>query len=100
MKERNVVFSPEASQDLLSLYDWITNAAGHQTAINYLERLERYCNGFSLAAERGTLRSDIRANLRVVGFERNITIAFSVDDNDVTILRLFYRGKDWESELS
>jgi toxin ParE1/3/4 len=66
-------------------------------ALAYIERIETYCLGFDLAAERGHLRDDIRPGLRIVGFERRVTIAFSVDDARVTILRVFYGGRDWES---
>ena len=38
------------------------------------------------------------SGLRIIGFERRITIAFTVDDSQVTILRVFYGGKDWEDE--
>jgi toxin ParE1/3/4 len=40
--------------------------------------------------------ADIRQGLRVVGFERRVKIAFLVDDDRVTILRMFPGGKDWE----
>jgi toxin ParE1/3/4 len=48
------------------------------------------------AGERGGRRDDIRVGLRIVGFERRVTVAFSVDESRVTILRLFYGGRDWE----
>lgn len=99
MRERVVVFSPEARDDLLSLYDWIADAAGEQIALRYIQRLETYCMSFSRAAERGVARRDIRPGLRIVGFERRVTIAFSVDDQSVTILRLFYGGRNWEKVL-
>ena len=99
MKKRTVIFSPEAQQDLLALYDWIADAASPAVALNYIERLEIYCRDFDLASERGHLRSDIRPGLRIVGFERRVTIAFAVDERRVTILRLFYGGRDWEGEM-
>jgi toxin ParE1/3/4 len=37
--------------------------------------------------------------LRVVGFEKRITIAFMVSDHSVTILRLFYGGQNWEDDV-
>jgi toxin ParE1/3/4 len=37
--------------------------------------------------------------LRIVGFERRITIAFTVSTENVTILGIFYGGRDWEKEL-
>lgn len=99
MKRRSVVFSPEARDDLFELYDWLADAAGPDTAIAYIQRLERYCLGFDLASERGHRRDDIRPGLRIIGFERRITIAFAIDEAIVTILRLFGAGRDWEGDL-
>ena len=100
MKQRVVVFSPEAEDDLGAVYDWIANRAGATVAFGYVERLTNAALGLSLASERGTLRSDIRNGLRVIGFERRATIAFSVSANRVTILRIFQGGQDWEAVLS
>ena len=96
MKEYKVEFSPEALTDLRNLYDWIADAAGATTALGYIERLETYCQGMRHAAERGHTRNDIRKGLRIVGFEKRVTIAFSVKSDRVTILRLFYGGRNWE----
>lgn len=68
------------------------------TAIAYIERLEATCLGFSAASERGHRRDDIREGLRITGFEKRVTIAFTVDETRVTILRLFYGGRDWEAD--
>jgi toxin ParE1/3/4 len=38
--------------------------------------------------------------LRIIGFERRITIAFVVEPERVVILRLFYAGRDWENLLT
>lgn len=100
MKQRSVIFSPEASDDLLALYDWIAEAAGPEMALSYIDRVEAYCRGFAAAAERGHRRDDIRDGLRIVGFERRIAVAFTVDIDQVTILRLFYAGRNWERTLS
>ena len=99
MKTRAVVFAPEAQDDLFRLYDWIAEAAGANTALAYIERLETYCLSFERASERGHLRDDVRSGLRIVGFERRVTIAFVVDEATVTILRLFYGGRNWEDAM-
>lgn len=99
MIERTVAFSPEALDDLRQLYDWLADAAGPVTTLRYIERLEAYCRGFTTASERGHLREDIRPGLRIVGFERRVTIAFTVSEPNVTILRLFYGGQNWEPAL-
>jgi toxin ParE1/3/4 len=96
LKRRAVVFSPEAKNDLLRLYDWIADASGPAVALSYVERLESYCLGFDLASDRGYSRHDLRPGLRLVGFERRVTIAFAVDTKRVAILRLLYGGRDWK----
>jgi len=98
VKRRAIVFAPEARDDLLGIYDWIASSSP-SAALSFVERLEAHCLSFDLAAERGTRRDDIRPGLRVVGFERTLTLAFSVDDDTVTFLRIFYAGKNWQSVL-
>ncbi len=95
MKQRHIVYSPEARRDLLNLYDWIADQADPVTALNYVERIEAFCADLSHGAERGTLREDIRPDLRVIGFERRVSIAFMVEADFVTILGIFSGGKNW-----
>ena len=99
MKKRAVLFSPEARDDLLAIYDWIASHGGPQVAMKYIDRLEVYCLNIELASERGQRRDEIREGLRIVGFERRVTIAVVVGAHEVTILRLFYGGQDWESSF-
>jgi toxin ParE1/3/4 len=99
VKRRDVVFSPEARDDLLNLYDWIAARAGPAIAMAYVERIEAFCLALDLASERGFLREDIRPGLRIAGFERRLTVAFNVDEGSVTILRLLYGGQNWEEAL-
>lgn len=97
MKERRVVFAPEAEDDLLGLYHWIAAEASPAIAIGYLERIETFCQRLRLGSERGHLRNDIRPDLRIIGFERRLTVAFHVADDAVTILRIFSAGRNWET---
>ncbi|MDF1775004.1 MAG: type II toxin-antitoxin system RelE/ParE family toxin [Rhizobiaceae bacterium] len=99
MKQRDIIFAPEARADLLNLYEWISAKVSPEIAMTYIERIERYCNGFDIASERGDARDDVRTGLRVIGFERRVTIAFMVSYQTVTILRLFYGGQNWEEDL-
>ena len=96
MKRRAVTFTPQARNDLLSIGDWIAERAGVDVALSYTARLEAYCGGFEFAGERGRQRDDLRPGLRVVGFERRVAIVFAVSDDEVTILRLYYGGQNWE----
>lgn len=92
-----VVFSPEAESDLLELYLYIAERTGNARALAYIERLERYCKGFEEFPERGTSRDDLFPGLRVVGFERRVSIAFHVNADTVIFDRLLYGGRDLES---
>lgn len=92
-----VVFSPEAENDLLELYLYTAERTGDARALAYVERLERYCKGFEEFPERGTSRDDLFPGLRVVGFERRVSIAFHVHTDTVTFDRLLYGGRDLES---
>lgn len=97
MRARRIVFAPEAADDLLGIYDWIADEATPVVAMNYIERVERFCQKLSVGSERGHLRSDIRPGLRILGFERRLTIAFTVGEENVTILRVFVAGRNWEA---
>jgi plasmid stabilization system protein ParE len=44
--ERKVVFSPEAADDLINLYEYIAERSGPARAIGYIDRIEAYCAGF------------------------------------------------------
>lgn len=61
--------------------------------------MREFCDALAFGAERGSLRDDIRPNLRVIGFERRISVAFVVEGDRVVVLRLFYGGRDWTTDL-
>ena len=95
MRHRAVEISDEARDDLIGLYEWIAQAAGPGIALSYIERLETYIQSFDMASERGHLRDDIRPGLRIIGFEHRVTVAFTVEERRVIILRMFYGGQNW-----
>ena len=88
-----------ALADLEWIYDTIAEASDPVTAAHYEERIRDFCDGLAHAAERGRLRNDLRPGLRVVGFAQRITIAFVLREERVTILRLFYGGRNWEDDF-
>ncbi|MEO6376444.1 MAG: type II toxin-antitoxin system RelE/ParE family toxin [Caulobacteraceae bacterium] len=99
MIRRSIAFSPEARGDLVNLYDWIADAASAETALAYIERIEAFLTTFDIGSERGVRRDDIRPGLRIIGFERRLTVAFTVYETEVVILRLFYGGQNWPATL-
>lgn len=100
MKRFDVSFQPEALNDIDRLYDWIVDNQGSvQIANRYTARLRKYLLGLSTFPHRGTRRDDLRPGLRLIGFERRVSIAFTVTDDSVIIARIFYGGRDVETLL-
>ena len=99
MIRRTVTYAPEAQRDLLALYDQIADAASPNVAFRYVDRVERWLDGFAMASERGARRDDIRPGLRITGFERRLTVAFTVLEDTVVIQRVFYGRQDWAAAL-
>lgn len=99
MIRHHVVYSPEALGDLVGIYDWISDAASPVVALTYVERIEAFCGRLAFAPERGTRRDDVRPGLRVIGFERRVAIAFSVEADRVTVLRIAYGGRNWPETM-
>ena len=99
MIRRRVVLSQDALDDLTGLYRQIAEAASPETALAFVERVEAYLARFDVASERGTRRDDIRPGVRMIGFERRLTVTFRVTESEVTIPRVFYGGQDWPTAL-
>jgi toxin ParE1/3/4 len=87
---------PEAEQDMARLYDYVKDVAGVETARNYIDRIGALLAGLDLAPERGRLRDEVRPGLRVIGFKKKVTVAFTVEEENVKVLRIFSGGQDWQ----
>jgi toxin ParE1/3/4 len=96
--ERSVEFRPAAAADLKRLYLAISEAAGHERAGAYIDRIEAACMALSIFSERGTARNHIHPGLRIIGFERSASIAFVVRQDVVEILRVLPRGMDFPED--
>ena len=95
-----VVFRPSAENDLVAFYHYIAEASGPARAGAYLTRIEQTCFDLSLFPERGTRREDIAPGLRIIGFERRVTIAFRVLDHRVEIVAIAYAGREIEADTT
>jgi plasmid stabilization system protein ParE len=51
-----VVFSPEAENHLIALYDFIATAASPEIAVQYVEAIISYCENMMHIPHRGTMR--------------------------------------------
>jgi plasmid stabilization system protein ParE len=89
-----LVFSRRALADLDAIYDWVAENAGRKIADRYTERLRAFSVRLTHYPMRAELRDDILPGVRLIGFEKSVTLVFIVDDDrdEVRILRLLYRG--------
>lgn len=93
-----IVYRREAQAELNGLYDDIAGKAGAVVAGNYLDGLIAFIEGLRQFPKRGTVRTEIMPELRIIGYKRSVSLAFSVQGNDVVILGVF-RGQDITAEL-
>ena len=91
-----VIFTPAAERQVERLYRYIADQASEQRAADYVERIVAHCRGLANFPERGTRRDDILPGLRIVGFERRITIALLVEPGQVVIQGVLYGGRNYE----
>ena len=96
---REVVFRPRAEERLESLYDYIAERGGPVVAIGYIRRIRAACLAFDTFPQRGNERDDLLPGLRVVGFERRVSIAFRVLETQVEIVSIAYGGREFEGEF-
>ena len=89
-----VRFTPEAQADLLELYDYIAEHSSADRALAYMERIEQWTKTLETFPERGARRDDIRPGLRIISFDRRVSVAFQVTGDAVTILRILYAGRN------
>jgi toxin ParE1/3/4 len=89
-----VIFSPEAETQLIEVTEYIAENGGKTIASNFARSIVDFCMKLEMFPNRGTLRNDLRPGMRLLGFRRRVSIAFSVDDESVTILAIFYGGQD------
>ncbi|MDO9414635.1 type II toxin-antitoxin system RelE/ParE family toxin [Pararhizobium sp.] len=89
-----VLFQPRVRKDLKELYSYFSPNAGQRVARAYVDDIIDYCLALKTFPERGTRRDDISPGLRLVGYRRKATIAIRIDDDTVTILRVFHKGRD------
>jgi toxin ParE1/3/4 len=91
-----IVFTPLAERQIDQPHQYITEHANEARADGYIGRIVDYCNGLTTFPLRGTTRDDLLPGLRIIGFERCVTIAYVVTADTVLIEGIFYGGRNSE----
>jgi toxin ParE1/3/4 len=94
VKHYAVRLTPSAENDLRNIYSYVLAvSASPPVARSYVNRIRRFLRGFHSFPMRGSYRGEVRDGLRIVGFERSISIAFLVDADEVVVLRIASHGQ-------
>lgn len=91
-----VVFSERSRQQLLELYDFIADASSAESAHRSTSALNKHCRSLAEFPFRGVSQDHVHPGLRTLVFRGRVTITYSVDADTVTILGIFYAGRDWQ----
>lgn len=97
---RSVVFTPEAEEQLIDLYRYITAAGSPEAAARFADLIVTFCEELATFPHRGKARDDIRPGLRIIGYRRRAIVAFAVTEQTLLIVGVFYGGRDYESVLA
>jgi toxin ParE1/3/4 len=99
VKTYSVVFTPEAEEQLAELYRYIKDEASPEIALRYTSAIVAHCEGFAELPQRAARRDDIRTGLHLTHYKGRAVIAFTVDADQVSIIGVFYGGRDYEALL-
>lgn len=94
-----IIFHREADRELTSLYAHIADKDGSERAWRYVLEIREFCDRLALFPTRGTERKETARGLRVIGFSRRCSIAFTVTDTSVIILGVFYAGRSMSPKV-
>jgi len=98
----SVIFSPESEDDLAEIFTNIALAGFPENATRFTEAIYSYCLELKTFPHRGTARPNIAPGLRTIGFHRQVTILFQVQEAErlVTIARILHGGRSLEKALN
>lgn len=91
-----VNFSPAAEDDLAEIEEYLALRFSESNARRFVKRITRECLSLVKAPRRGTARDDVGPGIRIVGFERRVSIVFELRDDEITILGVYYGGREFD----
>jgi toxin ParE1/3/4 len=95
----SVAYTPEAEEHLRAIYRHIAKAASPAIARRFTDAIVDHCDRFRELPARAIRRDDIRPGLHITNYKGRVVIAFAVDANEVSIIGVFYGGRDYEALL-
>lgn len=94
-----LVITPEARDQLIAIYDYITEAASPEIAKRFTDGIVDHLSVLIEHPHIGTPRDDLRPGLRTLPHRRRVIMAFLVDEEAVVVIGFYYGGQDFEAML-
>ena len=94
MKTYAVRLRPAAARHLAQIEARIAEEATPEIAERYVEAILKRCYSLDRFPHRGTPRDDLRPGFRTLPFKGNVVIFFVVEDAEVAVLGVGWRGQD------
>ncbi len=93
-----IVYTPEARDDMASIF-WYIAAHDPGAADRYIQEIRHACGNLALMPHMGIERYDLRQGIRIFPFNRRVIIVYEARDAFLNILRVFHKGRDYETLL-
>jgi plasmid stabilization system protein ParE len=96
MRKRRVILLGAAERDLQEIAAWLLDVTSQAVAARYISRIQARLDSLAFGSERGTVRGEADG-LRIIGLLPGVSVAFVVDGDTVTVLRILYRGRSFSA---
>jgi len=94
-----IVFTPEAENQLADIYRYLAVSASPEIAQSYTDAIVAHCEKLRTLPHRGAVRDDIRPGLRITVYRKRVVIAFVVDVPLISVIGVYSGGQDYEAAL-
>jgi plasmid stabilization system protein ParE len=94
VKSYTVRLRPAAARHLTRIEGRIAEEATSEIAERYVEAILKRCHSLEWFPHRGIPRDDLRPGLRTLLFKGTVVIVFAVEDSEVAVLGVGWRGQD------
>ena len=93
MKTWTVGFEPEAQDDFDTIERLIAARDTPEAAATYIEKIITFCESLRHFPERGAARDDLGPGVRLIGFQRRVSVVVRLRNDEVRVVRVFYAGQ-------
>jgi toxin ParE1/3/4 len=97
--EHDVVWSPEAEQDLLAIWIHVAREASPDVADEQLRSLDRACEALARWPYSGRARDELFRGVRSIAVEAHV-VFYRVGNSAIEIIRVLHGRRDVDAILS